>query len=143
MDEPTENLYYKLTVVARCLQKKFNRVLQRFDLTPSRLGVLIVLWERDRVSIRAIRRRLLLDHATLSGLIRALERGGLVVRRENPDDRRETRVCLTQKGHEFRAVGQNLWKQFDVELGKKISPEDRRELLRSLDLVMRNVSRER
>lgn len=50
------------------------------------------------ISISALAGRILLSPSRVSRLVGELERGGLVERRQNPDDGRSTRVAITERG---------------------------------------------
>lgn len=69
------------------------------------LGEARLLWEMGSAGaeVRDLRGRLELDSAYVSRLLRSLERQGLVVVEESPEDRRVRRVRLTQAGLAERA----------------------------------------
>jgi DNA-binding MarR family transcriptional regulator len=64
---------------------------------------MLVLWEQDDVTVKAIGQRLQLDSGTLTPLLKRLERAGLVQRQRRPDNERELRICLTEAGRALRA----------------------------------------
>src|SRR5437763_3521471 len=68
------------------------------------LGECRILWEvgPDGTELRALRRRLGLDPAYLSRLVRSLEAQKLVVVGESEDDRRVRTVRLTARGRQER-----------------------------------------
>jgi MarR family transcriptional regulator, organic hydroperoxide resistance regulator len=67
-------------------------------LTYPQYLVLIVLWEKDGITISDIGRRLMLDSGTLTPLVKRLESMGIVERERSTVDEREVKVWLSQKG---------------------------------------------
>jgi DNA-binding MarR family transcriptional regulator len=57
--------------------------------------VLLVLWERDGLSVSDIGERLYLDSGTLTPLLKRLEAQGLVDRSRDPQDERRVVIRLT------------------------------------------------
>jgi DNA-binding MarR family transcriptional regulator len=75
----------------------FKRRLQPHGLTPVQHLILEVLWEEEGLSAGDIGRRLILDNATLSGVLDRMAEAGWL--RKDPDagDKRILRVHLTDK----------------------------------------------
>ena len=72
--------------------------LERLGLTYPQYLAMLVLWESDDLSVKAIGERLGLDSGTLTPLPKRLEAAGLVTRRRDPADRRNVVVQRTVKG---------------------------------------------
>ena len=84
--------------------------LAPYEVTPTRYAVLNVLWERDGQSAAEVGARLLIDSATITGVIDRLETAGLLERRRDLEDRRIQRLFLTAKG---RALQEPLDRAMD------------------------------
>jgi DNA-binding MarR family transcriptional regulator len=68
-------------------------------VTPGQFAILKVLWESDGLNGAELCARLVLDSATVTGLIDRMVAGGWLERRADPGgDRRMSRVYLTEKG---------------------------------------------
>src|SRR5471030_2564437 len=71
----------------------FNRIykplLDRLGLTYPQYLVMLVLWERDDVSVGAIGERLFLDSGTLTPLLKRLEAAQLIRRTRSAADERQ------------------------------------------------------
>jgi DNA-binding MarR family transcriptional regulator len=84
----------------------FNRVykplLDRLGLTYPQYLVMLVLWERDGVSVKDIGERLFLDSGTLTPLLKRLEAAELVRRARSTEDERQVLIALTAKGESLR-----------------------------------------
>lgn len=77
--------------------------LEALDLTYPQYLALLVLWERDDITVKALGERLFLDSGTITPLIKRLEARGLVSRRRDEDDERQVRITLTAEGRGLRA----------------------------------------
>jgi DNA-binding MarR family transcriptional regulator len=81
----------------------FNRVykplLDRLGLTYPQYLVMLVLWERDGLPVKAIGERLFLDSGTLTPLLKRLEVAHLIKRTRSTEDERQVLVALTPQGH--------------------------------------------
>ena len=84
----------------------FNRVykplLAHLGLTYPQYLVMLVLWERDDLPVKAIGERLFLDSGTLTPLLKRLEAAGLIRRTRSAEDERQVLIALTSDGHELR-----------------------------------------
>lgn len=92
---------------AQAVFRQSREVLAPHGITPVQYAVLQVLWEKDRQTGAEIGARLVLDSATVTGILDRLEKLELVERRADRDDRRINRICLTAKGKKRRAVLQS------------------------------------
>lgn len=84
----------------------FNRVykplLDELGLTYPQYLVMVVLWEKDDVTVGAIGERLFLESSTLTPLLKRLEGLGLVTRLRDRRDERQVRIKLTDAGRALR-----------------------------------------
>jgi DNA-binding MarR family transcriptional regulator len=84
----------------------FNRVYRPFlaelGLTYPQYLVMLVLWEGDGQTVKAIGERLMLDSGTLTPLLKRLDGAGLIERRRGREDERQVLVRLTEAGRALR-----------------------------------------
>ena len=64
--------------------------------------MLLVLWERDDVSVSALGQRLFLDSGTLTPLLKRMEAAGLLVRKRSAQDERRVQIALTPAGRKLK-----------------------------------------
>ena len=84
--------------------KASREALTPYGVTPVQFAILKILWERNGLNGAQLCARLVLDSATVTGLIDRMEAGGLLERRADPGgDRRMSRVYLTKKGAQLEA----------------------------------------
>ena len=91
-------LCFALYAATRAMTKAYRQKLNPIGLTYPQYLVLIVLWEKDGITISEIGRRLMLDSGTLTPLVKRLEGMKLVDRERGTTDEREVRVWLSPKG---------------------------------------------
>ena len=94
-----EQLCFALYAASRRMTATYRPLLEALDLTYPQYLVMLVLWERDGLTVRELGDRLQLDSGTLTPLLKRLEQAGLLGRRRRQSDEREVEITLTQAGH--------------------------------------------
>ncbi|MBJ6986735.1 MarR family transcriptional regulator [Devosia sp. MC521] len=77
--------------------------LDAFELTYPQYLALLVLWEKDDITVKALGERLFLDSGTITPLLKRLEARGLVTRKRDAGDERQVRIGLTEAGQGLKA----------------------------------------
>ncbi|QCR34648.1 MarR family winged helix-turn-helix transcriptional regulator [Nissabacter sp. SGAir0207] len=88
------------------LNKVYRKLLAQLGLTYPQYLVMLVLWEREGVTVSEIGERLFLDSATLTPLLKRLEAAGLLSRRRAASDERQVLISLTDAGRALRQQAQ-------------------------------------
>jgi DNA-binding MarR family transcriptional regulator len=89
---------FALYSASRAATAVYRPMLERLGLTYPQYLVLLLLWERDRATVRELGEALELDSGTLSPLLKRLEAAGLLTRRRSADDERRVEIELTADG---------------------------------------------
>ena len=117
------------------LGKAYQRVMQSakrrlvpYGVTPVQYALLKVLWEQDNQSGAELGERLVLDSATMTGLLDRLEHAGLIERQSDATDRRVNRVVLTARGRDLQAPLDKEMDQMNQDFLGNFPPEDARRL---------------
>ena len=97
-----QQLCFALYSTNLALHKLYRQLLAPLDITYPQYLVMLVLWERDDVTVSEIGERLFLDSATLTPLLKRLEAAGLLDRQRSRKDERQVVVTLTGQGRELR-----------------------------------------
>lgn len=84
------------------MTQAYRPVLGQFDLTYPQYLVLMVLWEKDNVTLRTVGEKLHLDSGTLSPLLKRLQRLNLIERDRSSNDERELEIALTDRGRRLK-----------------------------------------
>ena len=93
-----EQLCFALYSTAHAMNKIYRRLLRRLGLTYPQYLVMLILWERDALSVSEIGERLFLDSATLTPLLKRLEARRLIARERSAEDERQVIVSVTKAG---------------------------------------------
>jgi DNA-binding MarR family transcriptional regulator len=95
-------LCFALYSASLAMGRLYRDLLGELGLTYPQYLVMLVLWERDQVRVSDIGERLMLDSATLTPLLKRLERAGLLRRVRSTEDERSVVVTLTDEGIALR-----------------------------------------
>ena len=98
-----QQLCFALYSANLALHKQYRKLLAPLEITYPQYLVMMVLWERDDVTVSEIGERLFLDSATLTPLLKRLETAGLLDRARSREDERQVVVTLTPQGEGLRA----------------------------------------
>lgn len=101
-------LCFALYSTSLALNKVYRKLLRRLGLTYPQYLVMMVLWERDGLSVSEIGERLFLDSATLTPLLKRLEVAGLVTRTRAVSDERQRVIALTPAGRALKKQASNV-----------------------------------
>lgn len=95
-------LCFAVYAATHAINRAYKPLLDRLGITYPQYLVLMVLWEENDQTVKAIGDRLLLDSGTLTPLLKRMEGQGLVARRRDSADERQVRVRLTERGADLR-----------------------------------------
>src|SRR5882757_3477874 len=94
----TSQLCFAVYSTAHAFNRIYKPLLDRIGLTYPQYIVMLVLWERDGLAVKAIGERLFLDSGTLTPLLKRLEAAHLIKRTRSTEDERQVLIALTPQG---------------------------------------------
>ncbi|MFN8529801.1 MAG: MarR family transcriptional regulator [Anaerolineae bacterium] len=103
---------FPIYAASRLFVREYQPYLDALEITYPQYLVLLVLWEKDRVTVGEIAERLLLNTNTITPLLKRMEAQGLIERRRSEDDERKVIVALTEKGNQLQADAVKIPEQF-------------------------------
>ncbi|WP_329176887.1 MarR family winged helix-turn-helix transcriptional regulator [Streptomyces sp. NBC_01477] len=98
LNQPPRRSGALLDNLARRMRLHAESVLEPLGLRPRHLVTLTVLRDREGSTQQALATTLMMDRATVVGLLNDLEADALVERQRSPEDRRRHIVRLTDRG---------------------------------------------
>ncbi len=101
-------LCYALAATSRSVIGIYKPILDPLGLTHPQYLVMLALWERSPRTVRSIADDLHLESATITPLLKRLERAGYIERTRNPKNERELAVELTERGAALRGRAQKV-----------------------------------
>ncbi len=90
------------------MTKVYKPLLQALNLTYPQYLAMMVLWEKDGLTVGEISTRLLTDPGSLTPLLKRLETEGLLSRTRSKEDERVVIVKLTEQGRALREQARGI-----------------------------------
>jgi MarR family transcriptional regulator, organic hydroperoxide resistance regulator len=126
-----EHLCFALYAAGNHMTRLFVPFLRKLGVTYPQYLVLVVLWERDAMSVGELAAALLMDLGSVSPMLKRMEKKGLVVRGRDPNDERRVVVSLSASGHALRRRTKQMLGEFYCYLSVPVDElEDLRDRLR-------------
>lgn len=115
---------FNLGLAHRKLLRAFEDALAPLGLTVAQAHGLSVLYCHDGQLAKELARELSVDAGTLTPMLDRLEKQGLVTRCPHPEDRRATRICLTERAHRLRPAIEAALTAAQARLAAKYTPTE-------------------
>jgi DNA-binding MarR family transcriptional regulator len=97
---------FKIYSAEREITKLYRTLLEELDVTYPQYLVLLVLWEKESLTVKELGQKLFLDSGTLSPMLKRMEGNNLIERRRSLEDERTVIISLTKKGEDLREKAQ-------------------------------------
>ena len=94
--------------ISRDLDAAYRPLLNELGLTYPQYLVMVVLWQEDALTLKALAERLDLDSPTLTPLLKRLEANGFVTRTRSRVDERALEIRLTPAGRALRSPAEQV-----------------------------------
>ncbi len=134
-------LCFPLYACSKELVKHYTPFLNKLDLTYTQYITMMVMWEREQVTVKELGEIIYLDSGTLTPLLKKLENKGYVTRERNPQDERELLVSLSENG---RALKQQATKvPLEVSKCVGLSQQEAGEMYQLLYKMLKGFTREK
>lgn len=101
--------------------------------------ILYILWENQEITITRISKLTSLAKTTLTSMLDRMEEAGLVIRRPNPDNRREILVSITPKAKQLREDYDTVSDRINEVYYKDFGEEEVRNLEQYLFRILANL----
>ena len=95
-------LCFSLYVCSKEIIRRYQPLLEPLGLTYTMYITLLSLWEKDRVTVKDLGKRLFLDSGTLTPVLKKMEKNSLITRSRSSKDERTVLVCLTGEGRALK-----------------------------------------
>lgn len=127
MAEPPapESLDALFAQICKLKHARIHTLLEGLGLYRGQPSVLQALWEQEGLMHTELARRLQVQPATITKMLKRMERAGFVERRPDLEDQRVSRVYLTEAGRAVRTDVQEVWRQLEAEAFGGFTVEER------------------
>lgn len=141
--EENRDIGYLVTNISYGIRQYFDRLFAEYDITYPQSRVLTRLFYRagkGDVNQRELEYALGIKASSVSSLVRNLEQKGFIRCERLPQDTRNKRIILTEKGERMRELLDRARDQAEEAMMKGFSPEELDAFRRSLRMVLQNLS---
>lgn len=125
---------FPLYALSRKVIQLYKLLLDKYNLTYTQYITMLVLWEKENISLKELGEKLYLDSGTLSPVVKKLVKQGLVEKYRSQADERIVKLKLTAVGRKMKKeaveIPEKLYSQFEGD------PEILMELKKNLDQVL-------
>jgi|YNPNPStandDraft_1061719.scaffolds.fasta_scaffold01978_3 DNA-binding MarR family transcriptional regulator len=136
-----ETLDFLLAQVCRLHHARAHTLLRALGLHRGQPPMLHALWEREGLTQGELASRLHVRPATMTKMVRRMEKAGFVERRADPDDQRVSRIYLTDAGRTIQGEVREVWSVLESETFAGFTVEERVLLRRFLTQIRENLLR--
>lgn len=101
-------LCFPFYAVSRLITRAYQEDLDNLGITYPQYLVLMVLWEKENISVVEIGEKLILNTNTVTPLLKRMENMGLIVRTPSQKDQRKVLVSLTETGKSMQEKANSI-----------------------------------
>lgn len=134
------NMGHLITLLARRSQMCVSGLLRPYNLTASELPFYMTLLQGDGLTQEQLTVRVCVDKAATARAVKSLEHKGLLTRRQDPADRRQNLVFLTQLARDLEDTVRGALLQFNLQLTQGIDPQALEQAQAVLENLEKNFS---
>jgi MarR family transcriptional regulator, organic hydroperoxide resistance regulator len=130
-------LCFQFYAASNLIIRLYRPVLNELGLTYPQYLAMLVLWERDGISVGDICARLYLDSGTVTPMLKRMESLGLVERSRDLADERRVLVMLTDEGRALRSRAISV----PEIMSQGQDPDDLNELREVVSEIVKSLAR--
>ena len=134
----------RFSLLHRAFRRKMDDLLCEKELTGVQFGVLMSLLRLEKeepgeISQRALEERSRVSHATMTEILKRLEKKGFLLSEQSERDRRFKRIRSTEKSYLLRDELAEAENETFSWLCRGLSPEQIETLLSATDVMLQNA----
>ena len=95
-------LCFPLYACSKEIVKRYTPYLEEIGLTYTQYITMLAMWEKEKMTVKALGEVLYLDSGTLTPVLKKLEQKGYVSRSRDEKDERVLNVTLTKEGEALK-----------------------------------------
>ncbi|HEY0222393.1 MarR family winged helix-turn-helix transcriptional regulator [Lactovum miscens] len=99
---------FPLYAASKGIIKRYKKLLSPLDLTYTQYLVMLVMWEKEMISVRDLGKKICLDSGTLTPLLKKLEQKKYIIRKRDLNDERVLNLYLTDQGQNLREEAKSI-----------------------------------
>ncbi|WP_028400653.1 MarR family winged helix-turn-helix transcriptional regulator [Ectobacillus panaciterrae] len=130
-------LCFSIYACSREITRLYRPYLEEMGLTYPQYLVLLVLWEKQRGTVKELGEELFLDSGTLTPMLKRMEANGLVRRERCTEDERKVYVAITEQGAALKEQAYCIPETLMSESG--VSQTEFADLLRQCQKLLQTI----
>lgn len=130
-----------MSIIVRSCRSFTERKLREYDLTFGEQIIVMFISAHENVNQDTISRTFMIDKGMVAKTLNKLEQKGYIVRRQNPDNKRENIVSLTQRGADVLIHMGTVYKEWNDILYEGMSEEEIAYVTKLTEKMAKNVAR--
>lgn len=132
-------LCFPFYVIAKEMTGLYRPFLDELGITYSQYLAMMVLWEKDGLTVNQIGEKLYLDSGTLTPLLKRLESKGFIIRKRKKEDERVVEVFLDESGRNLQQKACQIPAKMQEKLN--LSTEDLLELKETVEKILNKIQK--
>lgn len=134
-------LCFRLYTASRLITQAYHPYLSELGLTYPQYLVMMVLWEKDRMPVNDIAKKLYLETNTVTPLLKRMESEGFIQRTRGSEDARQVIISLTEKGKNIEEKASCIPNKIGSTIAcRSITQETAPELYNILDDLIQSLT---
>lgn len=132
-------LCFPIYVIAKEIISLYRPFLDELDITYSQYLVMMVLWEKDGLTVNKIGEKLYLDSGTLTPLLKRLEAKSFIIRKRKKEDERVVEIFLADEGRNLQQKACEIPLKMQEKLN--LTSEDLLELKETVQKILNKIQK--
>lgn len=124
---------------ARHVSRLIKEQMGSDSLNGPQFNILYELWREDNITISELSYRTKLANTTLTTMLDRLEKMGYIIRKSNPNDRREIRIMLKEQSEQLKEQYNEILRIMHSVNFKGFTEEEEQQLRAYLDRIKQNL----
>lgn len=137
----SEPLGHSLSRICRLTHARMYALSGEIGLHRGQSLVLKALWGQDGLTHSELSNLLHVTPATMTNMIKRMEKSGLLERRADDYDQRVSHVYLTDAGNAIQTQVKKMWTGFEAQVFQGFSGEERDALRQAFERIQANLLR--
>ena len=133
-------LCYPIYLCSKEIIRRYTPFLKEINLTYTQYIVMMYFWEVKTSNVKEISRTLVIDSATLTPLLKKLEKKEYITRTKSTKDERNLEIKITEKGLKLRDKAINIPEKMAQCLD--LSKEEAEYLYKIIYKILINIEKE-
>lgn len=133
---------YVVNLVARLFAQALHRRISPYGVVPGQFPALLCLYEEDGLTQAELCRRVNIEQPTMANTLNRMERDGLIRRKPDPLDGRQTRISLTARARRLEGRLSSMANEVNAIALRGMRPAEAKSVLPILNKIAENLRKD-